>query len=1299
MPGPGIRRKRQLRAILVSTVAMAAVVIALLLKTTLITTLRSILLTQHNKIQDLQDLPNGPVRLQGVVTYADASGKRFWIQDDTGALAIAQDPVTSGIQAGELVVIEARKTHAYDPLAGLASVGLNDSKIVAIQGHKEMPHPITATLKTLPLKEKNGIRVQLEGVVHRATRDANGQIQMWIGQSEQEVLAVAPPTNGDISRWRNRKVGVVAVSDTTFNTNGGFIVSQRLWIQSISDLQIGHETPPPTPLYSIRALFQNRERETGQLIRLHGRVAARLDATSFLVEDRWGAVIAQFDDPAAVGVGSQVEAIGFPVADGFRIGLLHSTFSAVPQVDVDAPDTNSPALTTVSAIRGLSEEEADSGMPVRVTGVVTYNDSDWKQLFLQDSTGGIFIKYPDSITGLSQGRRVTVVGLTNAGDYAPVIVAPRFIPGGLAPMPPPIVITAHDAASGMLDSEFVSVEGVIHQPKVTQNPHHFTFDLYSPFGKIQMVAGPSMSGMDYVSTLADARVRVRGVCGTVFNSRRQLLGFQITLSTAKDIEVLEPAPPNPFQEPTIPIQQLLRFSPHARFDHRVKVAGSVTMLGPGFFYVQDKSGGLEIEGETHGLHPADLVEAIGYAISGGYSPAMTDAAVRVVKAGAPVEPQPVTLQSVADGSFDSRLVTLEGRLLSVVNSLHSESLVLQSGGRTFEAELYKLNSGQPAVALQEGSILRLTGIGSSQVAPSTAYLLVAQEPVGFKLVIRSPRDIKVLQPASWWNAQHTVLVLGALLTVVLATLAWGARLRQRVRSQATALRDARDKARAVHALTTAMQEVSLKQDFTARVSVQRGEEIAQLGAEFNKMLAELHARDLDKAEAEEKLKHQALTDELTGLPNRRLLSDRLSQALAIAARDSQIVAVLYIDLDGFKLVNDSLGHTIGDALLGQVAERLQSRIRKADTLSRLGGDEFTVVLTSLHAKEEAELVAKSLLEVLAKPFSIDNHVVTISASVGISMFPGNGETAADLLQQADSAMYSAKRNGKNRFLYFTPELGSLMRERVTLENQLHGAIGRGEITVEYQPQFDVDSEKLVGFEALARWTHPTLGSVPPSKFIPIAEESGLIIPLGAFVLECACSEAVGWQKISAHPIQLAVNVSSIQFTRKTFVDEVAEVLRHTGLKPALLQIELTESVMLSGAEPAADTMKRLHKLGVSIAIDDFGTGYSSLSYLPRLPFNTLKIDRAFVKELTSRKEMKAMVQSLITLATQLNMKVVVEGVETAEQLAMIKALGANHVQGFLLGRSTANPTQVLTDHAAIDSPPSATETAVKAATV
>ncbi len=509
--------------------------------------------------------------------------------------------------------------------------------------------------------------------------------------------------------------------------------------------------------------------------------------------------------------------------------------------------------------------------------------------------------------------------------------------------------------------------------------------------------------------------------------------------------------------------------------------------------------------------------------------------------------------------------------------------------------------------------------------------------------------------------RHLLLVTGIVLVIALfAGGISGSLLQRRI-------------GKPIRDLATAMQEVTENHHFSTRVDVTGNDEVGHLGAGFNMMLCELEKRDLAKGFVEMQLQHQAMNDELMGLPNRRLLADRLSQALAAAERTHSKVALLYIDLDGFKLVNDSLGHIAGDILLQQVAGRLRQRIRQSDTLSRFGGDEFSAVLCGLDASEQAGHVSDSLLESMGTSFRINDHDITI----GISIFPDNGMTTNDLLQQADSAMYAAKRAGKNRMAYFTEELGASARERLNLESQLCAAIAHGEIVVHYQPEFAMPSGRLVRFEALARWIHPLLGTVSPSKFIPIAEESGFIVPLGAFIMERACAEAVRWQAVASWPVQVAVNVSSIQFARESFVQEVEEVLRFTGLRPELLQIELTESVMLTGASRVSQTMRRLRDLGVSLAIDDFGTGYSCLGYLPQLPFDALKIDRSFVKDITSRPEVRAMVHSLVTLAHNFGMRVIAEGIETQEQLEFLSALGSIEIQGYLLGKPTPDPMSSL----------------------
>jgi diguanylate cyclase (GGDEF)-like protein len=494
--------------------------------------------------------------------------------------------------------------------------------------------------------------------------------------------------------------------------------------------------------------------------------------------------------------------------------------------------------------------------------------------------------------------------------------------------------------------------------------------------------------------------------------------------------------------------------------------------------------------------------------------------------------------------------------------------------------------------------------------------------------------------------------------------------------QRAALQKATETTHALRLLSAAVQRLTREGKFDIEVPIHGDADVAPLAIGVNAMLAELSQRDKARRDAESRLEHWALVDDLTGLPNRRLLSDRLSQSLTKAERDRTTLALVSMDLDDFKLVNDSLGHAAGDMLLSAIAQRLKDCFRKSDTLARIGGDEFALILDKIHSVADAQTAAENLLELLRPPFDIQGHSVQVTASVGISIFPDKNQRG-QLLQQADCAMFAAKRNGKARIVQFSDDLGSAARERLTLEGELQHAIARGEISVVYQPEFDLSTNAIVRFEALARWTHPQIGLIMPMSFIPVAEEKGLIIPLGAYVMERACMEAVTWQKAGERPVQVAVNVSTVQFGRDSFFEEVADILHRTGLHPSLLQIELTESATVAGVERAAEMMRRLKRMGVSVAVDDFGTGYSCLSYLPKLSFDAVKLDRSFVHELMTRRETKSFVKSILELAHNLHMKVIAEGIENRQQLSLIKSLGTDEAQGFLLGKPVHDPLELL----------------------
>ncbi|MGA2727489.1 MAG: EAL domain-containing protein [Terracidiphilus sp.] len=1240
-----------------------------------------LLFSSHNTIGELEEMPVGAsVHLVGKVAYVDVPGMRFWIQDQTGALVIPLSP--SNVEVGTTVAVEAAKASRYDPIRGPGSLLLSNLSIHPSSVHVKVPQPLPVSLTTLPEPEKNGAAVQLNVIVRDAYRDAYGRVHLNVADKGSDIDVVVAKSGADYRKLVNADVRLTGLTEETVNSRGERL-SRVVWVSSANDIKVIQPASGVDHLYSIRDLYRKSLAiNDGHRVRIRGRVAAA-SSGSVLLEDRWGAIECHFSPAHTFSIHTPVEVDGFPGADGLRIDLYHASVTEIPaeQLDELSKTTAFPApLATVASVRRLTPARAASALPVRVTGVVTAVDPIWRNAFLQDSSGGIYLKYAGNPIGLRVGERVTVTGITDAGNYAPVILAPRFEDRGPSPLPVPIPVTFEDAASGRLDSQYVVLEGIVHPLKFAEQPDHplLTFELYTALGQIHVSTSPGFPDLRATGDLEDARIRIKGVFGTIYNSRRQLVGYDLNIASPSQIEIIEPAVGDPFALETTPIGDLLRFSPTARFGHRVKVAGSVTLVGSGLVYIQDPSGGVEIRGNHPNFQLGDRVEAVGYpTLAGRYSPELSDASIHSAPGSRSVQSVATTAEAILQGKYDSQLVTVEGRLLTALHARGACNLVLQSGIHTFTAQLDTADLGSDSCEFAEGSILRLTGVTSAQIDPNKLYRLLQEGPVAFKVLLREPKDIAIVRYAPFWTPRTTMLLLTFFSSLVVVVLVWVTALRRRVRKQKAALQRASLTTQAIHDLSEAMQEVSHEERFDTEVSVRGSEDIAQLVICFNRMLSELRQRDRAKREAEGRLQHQALIDELTGLPNRRLLADRLAQSLATAKRENSKLALLYIDLDGFKLVNDSFGHAAGDILLMEVGRRFRSRTRESDTLARIGGDEFTVILNHIQKSEDAETVARGLLDSLGDPFFIEGHETTIGASIGISVFPQSGMDNDDLLQQADSAMYFAKRGGKNRIVFFNEDLGVSVRERFTLENELRRALANGELSVHYQPEFDLATKTIVRFEALARWTHPTLGEIPPLQFIPVAEESGLIVPLGAYILERACTEALRWQDRVDQPIQVAVNVSSVQFSRSTFVEEVLDVLNRTGLPPDLLQLELTESATLVSIQHAADTIKRLKSIGITVAMDDFGTGYSCLSYLPKLAFDAIKIDRSFVRELLTCPETRALVESILTLARNLNMNVIVEGIESEEQLALVGKLGGDEAQGYLLGRPSPDPESQL----------------------
>ena len=428
-------------------------------------------------------------------------------------------------------------------------------------------------------------------------------------------------------------------------------------------------------------------------------------------------------------------------------------------------------------------------------------------------------------------------------------------------------------------------------------------------------------------------------------------------------------------------------------------------------------------------------------------------------------------------------------------------------------------------------------------------------------------------------------------------------------------------------------------------------------------------RDItDRKVAEKQVQYLAYYDALTGLPNRTLLQDRLTTALAVARRRKEKVALLFLDLDRFKIINDSLGHSLGDLLLHDVAERLKGWAREQDTVARLGGDEFLIVLTAVGDMPGAAVAAERLMDAMTGEFLVQGHSLSVGCSLGISIFPEHGADGETLIKNADAAMYSAKDHGRNSFRFFTDDMNAQNVERLTLENGLRLALDKKEFFLLYQPQMDIASGRITGLEALLRWQHPELGLVPPDRFIRIAENSGLIVPIGEWVLRTACSQSRKWQDEGLLGVPVAVNVSAVQFRQEGFCELVRTVLHEARLAPEYLELELTESLLLSDADLMMSVFQELKAMGLRLAIDDFGTGYSSLSYLKQLPVSKLKIDRSFVRDVAVNADDAAITNAIISMAKSLSLKVIAEGVESEAQMTFLRAHHCDEIQGYYFSK-------------------------------
>ena len=1014
------------------------------------------------------------------------------------------------------------------------------------------------------------------------------------------------------------------------------------------------------------------------------------------------------------------------------------------------PSGHLRTLRTVSEVFAIGKAEAAKAYPIELDAIVLYSDPEWGSLFVQDRTGPTYVDAHGIGTKYPTGARVRVYAVTGVNQDGPMLAHSRIVVLGRGAAPKPVQKSVAELEGGNDESFMAFTEGRLHPCERDYFRVCFRiFDgkkavwLFVPqpdspaaqslMGALVRVQGVIGRHVDEANQRLGAQFYVNSLDGIKVLEPPAVAGFS--------------SPPMPIGE-LRPAEAEQRFvgQVHLRGTVTWQSPGLFSLQDrSGLIFVGTRKDAVVHSGKVidavgfpsrgeFGLELADSAVRL------------ANSSTNEVE----ISPLQSTAAEVLKHGLGGRRVHLKARLIGQSADAGRFVYQLESRGVRFSAVLLKSDANRETVGVAPGSVLELTGVALIQRGrpeePASLLVLiespadmVAQGSFAWLtlrrgLMILGGIAFCILVPLAWvtvlrrtvrrqtaiirkrleselqletkfrrlfernlagvfsWRPGDGVIVdcnpafaatlgfeareelIGRSFWEILDDPAHREALLDLLRLGALSNRDAtlvRGNGTAVHLLMNITpveaEDGPLYETTAIDVTLLRQNQAA-----------------LQKAK--EKAEYESLYDALTGLPNRRHLLEQLSHALARARSDGSTIAVLFIDLDRFKLVNDSLGHPTGDALLVQIARSLRSGVRETDLLARLGGDEFMVILDGLHDREEAALVAEDLLQAISRPQQVKGHELTLGASIGISVFPDEAGNAEQLIQQADNAMYAAKREGRNRVLFFTSEMGSRVQERQSLEQQLRSAIARQEIFVHYQPEFEVASNNLVCFEALARWTHPVLGQSPPDKFIPIAEESGMISALGAFIMEQACREAVRWQKLRPYPIRVAVNVSSIQFSRKGFVEEVGMVLERTGLRPELLQIELTESVMLNGAHSTTATMNRLRCMGIGLVIDDFGTGYSNLSYLPSLPFDALKIDRSFIVNMETMPESESMIRTLIALAGNIGMEVIVEGIEEPQQRELIKALGANGAQGFMLGRPTANPIEVFLRAAEAEEP-------------
>jgi diguanylate cyclase (GGDEF)-like protein/PAS domain S-box-containing protein len=1007
--------------------------------------------------------------------------------------------------------------------------------------------------------------------------------------------------------------------------------------------------------------------------------------------------------------------------------VLYSLLTAVLLCNLTCQAQQVRCLSTVAQVQRLSHDSANKGVSVCIRGQVTYFDPEWRLLFVRDATGSMFVESRAKAPALNIGDVVDVFGSTVGGAGGAFVAEFKLQVQGNKPLVDPRVVDIRSLST--VDSTYISTKGVIRA--VRDNWDHSTLLLRDGPAVVQITLPHKVT--PYLSNLVGAKVLVRGVSSLLLDENNRPLGYQMFVQQATDIKPEDSDWKGVGDSHTTLAAAVVPPGPATRFVPAIHLRGRTLWHSATALVLQDSSGTMEVLpfGEVK-ADPGTLIDVIGFPAERNGAILVADATVSIrqpaLQYTAAVKDQRIVddLRHLSDGDR----LRITGKLVS--QSTDGKDLVFEllDQGRPVRVLLPAPAKADGFLTIAPGSIMTAVGtvrfvhkgkgksldllvdspsqltirnglhINWRRAVPATVGALVL---IVLLWVVQMRRSLEKKTSIIRQQLQHEIALeerykrlfernLAAVFSwepggvITDCNAAFAQMLGYDMSAQVIGLsywelqgKDSRTvMSEYLHDHQAARMETSLRRVDGAVVHLL--ESITVVRSEYDISyettaldITQSHLYKLELKEARDAARREAEEDSLTELPNRRSFTKSLVTAVNKSLLTGQPVALLYIDLDGFKTVNDTMGHSAGDQLLREISERISANLPREERLFRIGGDEFAVLLTRTDSAEDSAGVANRIIQCIENSLSICDRSVFVSASIGISTFPVTATNDISLFQQADTAMYFAKHGGRERVKHYTPEIGAALQEKSRIASELRGAVARHELSLHYQPEFSASDQQLVRFEALIRWNSQVLGSVPSGIFIPIAEDTGMIFELGTWALETACRDAVSWQKDTGLAIPVAINVSGIQMGSELFVDQVMTVLQQTGLAPELLELEMTESVMLNDVQRCREMLIAFRSAGITLALDDFGTGYSSFSYLQDLPFDRLKIERSFVARSHAGANGGVLMRAVISLAHSLGLSVVVEGIETQEEMAFVRSLGADDLQGFLLGRPSPEP--------------------------